>query len=344
MTLNEQLYQNWLLQLQTWAAEGRLLAAGLDALQLKPGQATDQLKRVVERLAKGDTRDLPPIELLPGSAMPGAAGAYAKATKKIYINQEWIKTASEADAIRLLTEEFGHHLDNQLKEEDSPGDEGAIFAERLLNSYPKGAISSTQTDLIDENDHGWISVNGQLIEAEFQLFEGTSGDDNFNGTGSTDTMYGYGGNDFLKGGGGSDYIYGGGGAYTIYDKWTGDRDTVSNYLFGGEGNDTIIGGNKKDILRGDGNQSGNEYSNNEGNDLLKGHGGNDLLTGGKSEDRLNGGAGKDRFDGGPGADIIWGGGISSGQQETVYQHDGDSVIWTDAGNLARSRIFLAQSI
>ena len=150
--LDDQLYLSWLLQLQTWAADGRLLVAGLDALQLKPGQATDQLKRVVERLAKGDTRDLPPIELLPGSAMPGAAGAYAKATKKIYINQEWIKTASEADAIRLLTEEFGHHLDNQLKEEDSPGDEGAIFAERLLNSYPKGAISSAQTDLIDEND------------------------------------------------------------------------------------------------------------------------------------------------------------------------------------------------
>ena len=68
MTLNEQLYQNWLLQLQTWAADGRLLAAGLDALQLKPAQATDQLKRVVERLAKGDTRDIPSIEILPSSA------------------------------------------------------------------------------------------------------------------------------------------------------------------------------------------------------------------------------------------------------------------------------------
>ena len=77
-----------MIQLQTWAAEGRLLAAGLDALQLQPGQETDQLKRVVERLAQGDTGDIPSIEILPSSAMPGAAGAYAKATKKIYINQE----------------------------------------------------------------------------------------------------------------------------------------------------------------------------------------------------------------------------------------------------------------
>nr|WP_284499986.1 Ig-like domain-containing protein [Synechococcus sp. MU1648] len=338
--MNEQLYQNWLLQLQTWAAEGRLLAAGLDALQLKPGQATDQLKRVVERLAKGDTRDLPPIELLPGSAMPGAAGAYAKATKKIYINQEWIKTASEADAIRLLTEEFGHHLDNQLKEEDSPGDEGAIFAERLLNSYSKGAISSTQTDLINENDHGWISVDGQLLEAEFGTWVTnggvgpTEGDDNYNGDGSNETIRGLGGADTLKGGGGSDYIYGGGGADKLYGRWTGDSlDNESNYLFGGEGNDTIIGSNEKDILRGDGNQSGQESSDNEGNESLSGREGNDLLTGGKGQDRLHGGDGKDRFDGGPGADIIWGGGPD---REDVYQHDGDSIIWTDAGNLGSS--------
>ena len=66
MELDEQLYQDWLLQLQTWAADGRLFSAGVDALRLKPGQATDQLKRIANRLAKGETRDLPPIEVLPG--------------------------------------------------------------------------------------------------------------------------------------------------------------------------------------------------------------------------------------------------------------------------------------
>ena len=127
MSLHDRSYQSWLLQLQTWAADGRLFSAAVDALRLQPGEATEHLNHIADRLAKGDTRDLPPIELLPSSAMPGAAGAYAKATKTIYINQKWIQTANEIDAIRLLTEEFGHHLDHQLKEKDSPGDEGAIF-------------------------------------------------------------------------------------------------------------------------------------------------------------------------------------------------------------------------
>ena len=107
MLLDDRLYQDWLLQLQTWAADGRLFAAGLSALRLKPGKTTQQLKRIVDRLAQGDRRDLPPIEVLPGSAMPSAAGAYAKATKTIYINQEWIKTANKIDTIRLLTENLG---------------------------------------------------------------------------------------------------------------------------------------------------------------------------------------------------------------------------------------------
>ena len=99
MSLRDRLYQSWLLHLQTWAADGRLFSAAVDALRLKPGEATEQLNHIAARLAKGDTRDLPPIELLPSSAMPGAAGAYAKATKTIYINQKWIQTANEIDAV-----------------------------------------------------------------------------------------------------------------------------------------------------------------------------------------------------------------------------------------------------
>ena len=86
MSLHDRSYQSWLLQLQLWAADGRVFSAGVDALRLKPGQATDQLKRIANRLAKGETRDLPSIEVLPGSAMPGAAGAYAKSNNTIYLN------------------------------------------------------------------------------------------------------------------------------------------------------------------------------------------------------------------------------------------------------------------
>ena len=102
MELDEQLYQHWLLQLQTWAADGGLLAAGIDALRLKPGPATDQLNRIASRLAKGETRDLPPIEVLPGSAMPGAAGAYASGNNTIYLNANWLESASHAQVIAVL--------------------------------------------------------------------------------------------------------------------------------------------------------------------------------------------------------------------------------------------------
>ena len=56
--LDDQLYQNWLLQLQTWAACGRLFSAGVAALRLKSGNTTDQLKRIAHRLAKGKNRYL----------------------------------------------------------------------------------------------------------------------------------------------------------------------------------------------------------------------------------------------------------------------------------------------
>ena len=73
MELEEQLYQSWLIQLQTWAADGRLVSAGADAARLRPGQATDQLVGIANRLPKIDARNALPIEVLRESAMPGAA-------------------------------------------------------------------------------------------------------------------------------------------------------------------------------------------------------------------------------------------------------------------------------
>jgi hypothetical protein len=135
--VDDRLYQIWLLQLQAWAADGRLLAAGLNALKLKRGRKNQRLKRVVNRLAEGHRSDLPPIEVLPGSSMPGAAGAYAKSTGKIYLNERWLKTAKQREVLFVLTAEFGHHLDAQLNASDTTGDEGKVFASSLLNNQRK---------------------------------------------------------------------------------------------------------------------------------------------------------------------------------------------------------------
>ena len=73
MSLDRQLYQRWLLKLQTWAANGRFISAAVDALRLKPGQGMDQSNRIANRLSKVDARNVSTIEVLRGSSMPGAA-------------------------------------------------------------------------------------------------------------------------------------------------------------------------------------------------------------------------------------------------------------------------------
>ena len=66
----DQLDQRWQLQVQALAAEVHLFSASVDELRLKPALVTEQLIRIDNRLAKGETRDLPPIEILPGYAIP----------------------------------------------------------------------------------------------------------------------------------------------------------------------------------------------------------------------------------------------------------------------------------
>ena len=68
--LDDQLYKRCQLQGQTWAAEVHMFSASVDELRLKPALVTEQLIRINNRLAKGETRDLPPHEALPGYAIP----------------------------------------------------------------------------------------------------------------------------------------------------------------------------------------------------------------------------------------------------------------------------------
>lgn len=70
----------------------------------------------------------------------------------------------------------------------------------------------------------------------------------------------------------------------------------SAYFGGGFANDTGIGWDYSDFLRGD-----------QGDDLLEGRGGDDTLWGEIGNDVLMGGAGNDYIDGGWGADIMHGG-------------------------------------
>ncbi|GAB5404744.1 MAG: hypothetical protein Aurels2KO_29750 [Aureliella sp.] len=85
-------------------------------------------------------------------------------------------------------------------------------------------------------------------------------------------------------------LYGGDGDDTLLG-----GDTV-NHLYGGEGHDTLLGGNASDQLYGE-----------AGNDRLSGGGGVDALYGGAGDDHLDGGLGFDYLSGESGDDTLLGG-------------------------------------
>jgi hypothetical protein len=58
--------------LTSWAADGSLGAAAREALRLDGEPA--QLTALISQWAAGDFSGLPPIEVLEGSVLPGAAG------------------------------------------------------------------------------------------------------------------------------------------------------------------------------------------------------------------------------------------------------------------------------
>jgi Ca2+-binding RTX toxin-like protein len=113
-------------------------------------------------------------------------------------------------------------------------------------------------------------------------------------------------------------VFGTGGNDTIsVDEANGAMPAVQ--LFGGAGNDTLIGGSGTDQLFGG-----------AGNDTLEGKGGNDLLFGGDGNDTLIGGAGNDQMFGGAGNDLmIWNPGDGT---DLMEGGDGNDTAEVNGGN------------
>ncbi|WP_413440484.1 hypothetical protein [Synechococcus sp. MIT S1220] len=313
-SLDKKLLQTWKAQLSSWAREGDLLEASKRSLRLK--KPPRDLKHWIESVSTGDDFKLPRITLLSSEAMQGAIGAYAGSTKTIYLNRQWSKTAQADDAIAVLNEELGHYLDDKYNPTDTPGDEGRVFAQFILN----GNNGNENAFDPKQENNGWIHVSGNSIQVEFLKWKGTTGNDifpnNLQNNADHDKLSGLGGNDTINGGNGNDKIAGGAGHDSLEG---GDGDDT---LDGGDHKDTIIGGNGNDIISlkkwghkadgGTGNDSiiGANQSDiidgGTGNDTLKGSGGKDTIKGNNGSDNIDGGSGNDLIDGEKGNDKIEG--------------------------------------
>jgi hypothetical protein len=157
----EGLLPQWHLLLQHWSANGEFVAAASEALQLD--EKPVQLKALVRKWASGDFSDLPPIELLSSKDMPMAAGAYAIRSNTIYLNVDWLASANRNEAISVLTEELGHHLDGLLNAIDTPGDEGEYLARLVLK---REVSPETKSLLREENDNYEIKTTKRKLTAE----------------------------------------------------------------------------------------------------------------------------------------------------------------------------------
>ncbi len=123
----------------------------------------------------------------------------------------------------------------------------------------------------------------------------------------------------IFGGPGNDTLVGGAGDDALHGE-TGDDRIVAgagdDRVWGGRGRDYIDGGDGDDVLRG-GRGNDTVYGL-DGDDVIDGGAGNDYLEGGRGDDTIDGGSGPDTASGGPGDDDIHGG-------------EGDDVVYTGPG-------------
>ncbi|WP_375506548.1 putative Ig domain-containing protein [uncultured Nostoc sp.] len=112
-----------------------------------------------------DFSDFPEIEVRYAVDINGANGAFAAATNRIYLSQEFITNhQGDVGAIAsVLLEEFGHSVDSIINSTDAPGDEGAIFADLAQGQK----LNQAQLQGLKlENDKASTIIDGQIIEIE----------------------------------------------------------------------------------------------------------------------------------------------------------------------------------
>lgn len=93
-----QVLGSWYELLTGWSLDGSLATTAEHVLKLDGENAIDgadaQLQSYVDQWAAGEFDELPQIVLLSHDDISGAQGAYAESTNIIYLNADWLSSAS----------------------------------------------------------------------------------------------------------------------------------------------------------------------------------------------------------------------------------------------------------
>jgi Ca2+-binding RTX toxin-like protein len=142
-----------------------------DKMNLVFGNSWDiqQAEALLQDLASG--KKLPKLEIITSAEINGGYGVFDRINNTIYISREFLaKNINNPDVItNVLLEEFGHYLDAQLNDKDTPGDEGAIFAAIVQG---KNLSASELASLKQENDTTTITIDGQTRTVELSATYG----------------------------------------------------------------------------------------------------------------------------------------------------------------------------
>ncbi|MGV3525089.1 MAG: hypothetical protein ACO1RX_12735 [Candidatus Sericytochromatia bacterium] len=121
----------------------------------------EQLQTLLEQARSGQFPLPAHLRLVDSGVLNGNHAAYSPENGgTVYLN----RNLPPEQQLLYLTQELGHHIDQQLGLGDSPGDEGAMLARGLANG--RALTPDEQTQLRGTADQSVIQVDGREIEVE----------------------------------------------------------------------------------------------------------------------------------------------------------------------------------
>lgn len=147
---------------QTLATEN---PEGLKALlnQVYGAKASpEQLDQLMQQAREGNL-PMPEMRFVPAADLQGHHGAYSAAEGVIYLSEN---LRTEPGLLNTVVEaEIGHHLDQVLGGDDTPGDEGQMLAVGLAQGG--GTLSAEDLAAARElSDHKIMEIDGKQVEVE----------------------------------------------------------------------------------------------------------------------------------------------------------------------------------